>query len=69
MIKISIVKIIKKELKSQITEIAPFLCANIEKKIESPKFISRALFYYLNVSKTKLNLSVTSSIDPIPSTA
>jgi len=46
MIKISIVKIIKKELKSQITEIAPFLCANIEKKIESPKFISQALFYY-----------------------
>lgn len=46
MIKISIVKIIKKELKSQITEIAPFLFANIEKKIESPKFISSA---YLNI--------------------
>ena len=44
MIKISIVKIIKKELKSQITEIAPFLYANIEKKIESPKFISKADF-------------------------
>jgi len=44
MIKISIVKIIKKELKSQIAEIAPFLCANIEKKIESPKFISKPYF-------------------------
>jgi len=44
MIKISIVKIIKKELEFQISEIAPFLFANIEKKNESPKFISKAYF-------------------------